>query len=88
MVMGIFVLALYTMHNSLRHSGGLDDFNATMCRIMAEIYMKPAVYKVWEDYFGFHPRINRRPPLRGSIQSTFPGVPEDEITMAQLASVP
>ena len=66
-VMGVFIFALYTMHNEVRHGAGMTDFKKTIRRIMTEIYMKPRILKLWEALFGFTPVP--RPRIRLSLGS-------------------
>ena len=55
----IFMFALYTMHNELRHNPCHADLNKTIFRIMAEVYMPTHAIRAWEEVFGL------RPPMTG-----------------------
>jgi len=53
----IFMFALYTMHNELRHNPCHTDLNRTIFRIMAEVYMPAKAMRAWEEVFGLRPPV-------------------------------
>ena len=57
--MSVFIYALYTVCNELRHSCIRPELKQTLLRTMGEVYLRPSVRKVWDGIFGFP-----RPPER------------------------
>ena len=49
----IFIYALYTICNEVRHSGVTSDLHLILERVMGEVYMKPAVLNTWRRIFRF-----------------------------------
>jgi hypothetical protein len=49
--MSVFNYALYNMSNFLRHVDARSELKLTLFRIMGEVYLKPAVRKVFDDTF-------------------------------------
>ena len=67
--MSVFHFALYSVCNELRHCNIRSDLKHCLWRAMREVYLKPAVRKVWEETFG-HPVSAQRAnaPRRGRIR--------------------
>ena len=56
----MFMFALYTMHNELRHNPCHADLRRTIFRVMAEVHMPAQAVRAWEEVFGL------RPPAAGA----------------------
>ena len=55
LAVSIFMFALYTMHNELRHFPCHTDLNRTIFRVMAEVHLSRSGLRAWEEVFGLRP---------------------------------
>ena len=89
--MAVFVFALYTMHNELRHSADKSERRHCISRIAGDACARPAMRHAWRDVFGwglgYAPTVRTSRPVVSALQEMYPNKHIDDILLTELAQV-